>query len=543
MLDSITINQRAGRRRQLNTGMGKYSGPWTDEHRLHLLRRCLFGVNQEHKNMLREMSMDEMVDMLLIPAPDPSVPVNDYNSDDLVDPEIPFGEPWVESKNRDIAAITSARIISLKSWMVKNFMDQSVSLHEKMIFFWHNHLATQSWEVFWPHLTYNHIKILRKHAFGNFKDLVREITLDPHMLIYLNGALNRNSAPDENYARELQELFCVGKGDEAAFTESDVQEAARVLTGHSIDWEDGGSYLYRPYWHDEGDKQFSAFYGNRVIKGGSGDQGAAELDELLDMIFSNAEVSRFLVRKLYRFFVYSEIDDVTESMVIEPLAQEFIDNDYEIEPVLRRLFTSEHFFDQANMGAMIKTPLDFLVGFWKSTGVKMPEGATVSNEFEIRTSMLWTMSNQGLEVLDPPNVSGFPAYHQFPQYDKSWITTNTITNRASVTDAFVYWGFWSENLLTTVDLLDHINSFASAEDPIKLVDDLVLYHLAYPVSEDVKNRMLLILLSGQISPHYWTDAWIDYSKDPTNQMKRNTVEIRAKVLFQFLFQLAEFQLS
>ena len=527
---------------RLSSGLEPFNGSWTHPHMLHLLRRCSFGVSKTQIDHFTGLSLEECVDTLLNSAVDPSIPVNDYNSADLTDPDVPFGETWVYETKRENADLVSARIVSLKGWWINNMLQETTSIQEKMLFFWHNHVVTQSWDIFWPHLTYQHFELLRKHSLGNFRDLIKEVTLDPQMLLYLNGALNNREVPDENYARELQELFCIGKGPDANFTESDVQEAARVLTGHSIDWEAGGTYLYRSYWHDEGDKQFSSFYKNTVISGKSGDAGKNEVDELLDMIFANNEVALFIVRKLYRFLVYSHIDEATEMNVIQPLAEMFRSNDYEIKPVVRTLLLSAHFHEESNRGAQIKNPLDFLLGFWRTFGVSMPEEATARNRYEIRSSMLWTMSNMGLEVMDPPNVAGYPAYYQFPSFDKNWITTDTVTNRALTTDSFIYWGFWSENLLTTVDLLKHLSERENVSDPYGLVDELVMLHLGHPVSEAVRERMVGILLTGQQNPGYWTGAWYEYVDNPADDMKRLTVEIRVKVLMQFLLQLSEYHL-
>ncbi len=529
--------------RGLTTGIEPYSGTWSDVQRFHLLRRTMFGLKQDALTMFAGLSFEQSIQQLLKVDPAPPLPVNDYNTKDLVDPIVPFGSTWIHDHRRDNADLTSARIISLKSWMIESILEQGPTLHAKMIFFWHNHLATQAWEVFWPHLTFQHFSKLRQHAFGNFKTLVKEITLDPHMLLYLNGALNRKESPDENYSRELQELFCIGKGADAQFTEGDVQAAARILTGHSIDWEKGGEYLYRWYWHDETNKQFSSFYGDTMIKGRSGDAGKSEVDDMLDMIFDNNEVAPFVVRKLYRFFIYSDIDAETEENLILPLAQIFRDADYEIKPLLEALFKSAHFFETENRGALIKTPLDFLIGFWQTGGVKMPPQSSTIQKRQIRSSMLWTMSNLGIEMMDPPNVAGYPAYYQFPQFDKSWITTNTITQRALITDSFIYWGFWSEDLLTNIDLPGHIASFSHPEDPIQLVDDLLNLHLAHPPSESVRLRLVATLLSGQQNLAYWTSAWYDYLDSPNDQMKKAIVEVRLKVMFQFLMQVSEYHLT
>ena len=242
-------------------------------------------------------------------------------------------------------------------------LEQDRNIHEKMTLFWSSHLVVQSWAVFIATLTYNYQDKLRQNALGNFKDLVKIITLDPAMLLYLNGAANIRTQPDENYGRELQELFCIGKGKNSGYTEDDVKAAARVLTGWSLDFDTLETKFY-PFLHDDRDKQFSAFYGNTTVKGRSFNSGKDEIDDMLDMIFDTNEVALFLCRKVYTYFVYSEIDDFTEQNIIVPLAEIFRSSNYEIKPVLDSLFKSEHFFDAMNIGALIKSPIDMNVGWW-----------------------------------------------------------------------------------------------------------------------------------------------------------------------------------
>jgi hypothetical protein len=213
--------------------------------------------------------------------------------------------------------------------------------------------------------------------------------------------------------------------------------------------------------------------------------------------------------------------------------------EYEVQPVLRTLLASEHFYDMANRGAMIKSPLDFTIGFWRSGGVQMPKGSSLQQQKYLRTSLLWTMGNLGLEVMDPPNVAGYPAYHQFAQYDRDWITTNSITTRALVTDAFIYWGYWSEDLTANIDLLEYIAGLPNPEDPEKLIDDLTERQLAHPVTDAVRQRLISTLLTGQQNNSYWTNAWFDYMDNPDDEMKKATVELRLKVMYQFLMQLSE----
>jgi uncharacterized protein (DUF1800 family) len=525
--------------RMILAGLEPYGGPWTQKEAAHLARRTLFGASPEDISALVGLGKDAAVNSLLKPGTPPTPPVNNYQ-DVVVDPDIPFGQTWVNHRATDDEVI-GQRVVSLKGWWIENMIHQERTIEEKMIFFWHNHLVTESWGVFWPNATYRQIELFRSQALGNFKQLVYDVTIDLSMLIYLNGIYNSKEAPDENYARELQELFCIGKGPNAGYTEDDVKSAARVLTGWSLDW-DTYERVFNTWAHDTDEKQFSSFYQHKVIQGQTGQDGRNELDDLIDMIFDQQECAMFFCRKLYRFFVYSEIDENTEQNIIAPMAQILRDNDYEIQPVLDALFKSAHFYTDENIGACVKSPLDFLIGFWRSTRVKYP-AQDLTSKAHIHTSMLWNMSSIGLEVLDPPNVAGYPAYYQIPQFDKHWITTDTVPYRAILTDSFVWWGFWSQSVLTNVDVLAYVTSLNNAAEPELLIDEACQNLLAVPLTAKGRAPLRSILLSGQMSDHYWTDAWLNYLGDPTNEVAKNIVEVRLKLFFQRLFQMSEFHLT
>ena len=201
------------------------------------------------------------------------------------------------------------------------------------------------------------------------RQLTKDVTLDAAMLLHLNGYLNTKLAPDENYARELQELFTVGKGPDSLYTEDDVIAAARVLTGWRVNTNTFEVFL-EDSGHDTASKKFSAFYNGTTIAGSA--NAADEVYRFIDMIFATDECARFICRKLYRFFVSSNIDDSTEMNVIEPLAAILRNNNYEIKPVLETLFKSEHFFDPAFRAAYIKGPFDFIVGADAQLNVPFP---------------------------------------------------------------------------------------------------------------------------------------------------------------------------
>jgi uncharacterized protein (DUF1800 family) len=537
-----------GTRTTLNTCLVEYTGEWTNSQVAHLLKRTLFGVKKDDLNYFKNLTMNEAVDELLT-ATNFSPPINDYEfpGSGIEDPDVEVGETWVEAPYNN--AIEGYRIQSLKGWIISNILDQERSIHQKLTLFWHNLLVTQFWSVFVAKGSYKYYQMLYDNAFGNYKELIKLLTLDPAMLFFLNGNANNKEAPDENYARELQELFCIGKGPNAGFTEGDVQAAARVLTGWVIKdtgFDTSGPLDTRFYagFHDTNDKQFSAFYGNRVIEGRTGGLGTLETDELLDMIFDNEETALYICRRIYIFFVYHEIDEATETNVIIPLANIFRTGNYEILPVLQALFKSEHFFDVANYGAVIKNPADHLLGMWRTFGINRSQLLDYE-KFYLNTSLLWSMSEVGMEIGDPPSVAGWQAYYQEPSFDRFWINTDTITKRAIRQDSLIFpgWGHWvTNNLQINADLLAFIEGLDNPSDPNELIAETNMLFHGIELSQEIKDGFKNILLSGQVDDFYWTDAWNLYLADKKNSENRLIIENRLVAFFQPFLQLAEFQL-
>ncbi len=543
-----SISPKKVNRKTLSTGIVKYSGEWDKETTIHLLRRTLFGAKKSEMDYYSGLTFDQAIASVLSESESPNAPVNDYNSssEGIEDPDIAFGESWIEAPYG--FDYEGQRVGSLKFWLIKNMISQQSNITEKLVLFWHNLLVTESWGVFVGKASYQYFDVLRKHAFGNFKTLIKEITVDPAVLYYLNGASNVKESPDENYARELQELFCIGKGENSKYTESDVQAAARVLTGWGVDWQgvlDAGviTPVFRPWAHDTSDKQFSSFYGNRIIVGKTGEEGGSEVDELLDMIFENNEVALYICRRLYNFFVYNEIDQATEANVIIPLANIFRSNNYEIRPVLEALLSSEHFYDIENRGVLLKNPADHLIGVWRILGMQYDDPDDLYMVAKTHASILWSMAGMGMEIADPPSVAGWPAYYQAPQFDKSWITTDTITARALRVDSMLFWGFWvTEDLQINADLIAFISQLSTPELPKEMLEEASFLLLGTPLSLEAIERLKDILLSGQQSDYYWTAAWYSHTNDPSNEEYKLVVESRLKITFQSMLQLGEFQL-
>jgi len=526
-------------------GPARYKGKWEAVQVSHLLRRTGFGVRMEDVAYFLGRSPKKAVrELILTDYPLPAPPVNNYNDDKYTDAEIAPGSDWTVSLKYD-GMNNGRRKNSFKSWWFGSMIGQDRSIREKMVLFWHNHFVTETNTVDNALFCYKYNVLLRQHALGNFKELVKAMTTEPAMLRYLNGYANTKKAPDENYGRELQELFTVGKGQGSQYSEQDVKAAARVLTGYTLNYK---TYTasFDPKRHDEGDKQFSAYYDNHVIKGLKGVEATGEVDQLVEMIFSREEVSHFICRKLYRWFVYHDIDKTTEKNVIQPLAALFRKKDYSIRPVLEALFLSRHFFDAANYGCMIKSPVDLSVGLCREFGVVFPGAAEYADQYgfweQVRNQAAALQQNIG----DPPNVAGWQAYYQEPEYDKLWISSDTLPRRNQFTDRMVNNGFARNGKKIGIDVVAFAARFPHPEDPDQLIADLVTALFSVPLTAEelqlMKTSILLSGLVGKASDHYWTNAWQNLQQKPDDSANRNAVTNKLKALFRHLLDKPEYQL-
>lgn len=530
-----------------NGGLGAYTGAWTENEVIHLLKRTLFGATRADIAYFSKMDIQQAVDELLNPtAPLPDPPVKEYNTPanaQKPDAHIPQGTTWVLDPSTD-GTVNSLRNSSFKKWWMGVMLNQDRSIREKMTLFWHNHFATETATIGNAQYVYKHHLLLRTYALGNFKALTRAVTIDPAMLVYLNGERNTKTAPDENYGRELQELFCCGKGSGSLYTEEDVRAAAQVLTG----WKNDATNISSSFdlkRHHTGDKTFSAFYGNTVIKGkNTATAGDEELDALLDMIFATEEVARYLCRKLYRWFVYYDIDSTVEANIITPLADILRTNHYEIKPVLNVLLKSEHFFDVLAKGCQIKSPVDLVVGTCRELEVKFqPASEYITNSGLYSYLVNWANAMQQ-SIGDPPDVSGWKAYYQEPQFYEVWITSDTLPKRNQFTDTMIQNGYTFNGKKLWIDAAEFAKTLSQPGNPNQLIDDILKILFRIDLSAASKAQLKTdILLGGQSSDHYWTDAWNVYISNPGNTSNTTTIKNRLRDLLKYFMNLAEYQLA
>ena len=528
---------------KVENGLEPYEGPWDFEQVAHLLRRTTFAPGLSQFNESAALGLEGTLEKLFENHSLPGPPINYYYKDD---PFVSVGEIWITAPYSRTVNLQGYRRRTLRAWTIGQILSEGISIREKLTLFWHNHFAISN--INDPTFEYMHISLLREYAWGNFKELIKKITIDPAMLRFLNGNQNTSSAPNENYARELLELYTIGKGDLAGpgdyttFTEDDVVQIARVLTG----WRDRG-YLrkdaniepgsyYTNGRHDTGQKQLSHRFNNEVISNG----GNQEYSHLIDLIFEQKEVARFISRKLYRWFVYYVIDDYTEVQVIEPMADLLIASNFEIKPVLKTLLGSAHFFSLLNVGPMIKNPIELLVGPFKQFNIQF------SDEYPKYYNAWWQFFRllplMQMEYFKPPDVAGWKAYYQEPSYYRIWINSSTIAVRMAFLEKISSNGYTLNGFSHKIDVLAFVKQLTNPGDPNKLIQEIG--RLLYPQSLAEKQEKALkeTLIPG-LPDYVWTEQYTDYISNPNDRELRATIENRLRSLLGVMLTMPEYQLS
>lgn len=520
--------------------LAKYSGKWDKWTASHLLKRVCFGFTRDDLSQATSLGLDELVEKLLSLQPLIGEPVYIYKDDE----PLPFGEPFY-GKNPD-SKYYGRMIASHFGWWFGQILNINLSITQKMMLFWHNLFVIETFATGDAYHFSSYFELLHKNALGNCKTMAEEMTINPAMLVYLNGNTNVAGKPNENYARELFELFTIGKGPQIGegnytnYTESDILSAAKVLTGWSTQ---RGSKIpvYNTSRHDKSNKQFSSAFNNRVIM----NKEENEYKELISMIFEQKETARNFCRKIYRWFVHYIIDDEIEEKIIEPLANVLIQNNYEIKPVLETLLKSEHFFDPNFRGSMIKNPVDFITSLVKTYEVKFPDVTDSASAGLL--GQLWSYFYAYATMLDmslgnPPSVAGYPAYYQSPAFYRIWISSTTVQSRQQLSDGLIATnGITRYGYKLIIDPLAFVETFDNPENVDLLIDEASVYLFPFLLTENQKNYLRQALL-GTIPDYEWTKKWFDYKANPSDKNLRAELTTKLRNFFKTAFSLAEFQL-
>ena len=287
--------------------------------------------------------------------------------------------------------------LELRGWWVEEMLVTPSPLTERMTLFWHNHFVSGQQKVKLALLMYRQNVTLRANALGRFGDLLHAVARDPAMVIYLDNAQNRKGTPNENFAREVMELFTLGEGH---YGEQDIKEAARAFTGWSLD-RDTGQFVFRRFIHD---------YGQKTVLGQSGNLDG---DDVLDILLARTETAEFITAKLWREFVSPDPDQAE----IKRIAARFRDSRYDLKVALQALLTSDAFYAAENRGVLVKSPVDLVVGTLHQFGMKPGEPVP----FAVATATM------GQNLFSPPNVKGWPG-------GEAWINASTLLARKQFLD-------------------------------------------------------------------------------------------------------------
>ncbi|MFK7843760.1 MAG: DUF1800 family protein [Rhodothermales bacterium] len=509
----------------IKAGLEPYTQALSRREVSHLLKRTSFGADPEKINALVGRTAEDVVNELI-----------QFATDTVANP-LPSKPSWADEPMPDRRVATSEEVRTYNEnnrFWLDELTEELLSrfrtggLRERMTLFWHDHFVTELEVYELAVYAYRYLNIIRTNSVGNFREFVRAMGLTPAMLIYLNGDANEKSSPNENYARELLELFTMSPVDRygnANYTQTDVEEAARALTGWFVNKEAITTELFTKEF-DEGEKTFLAR------------TGTFDYNDVTDVIFDERsfQVADFICTKLYRAFVFDQPD----LEVVQGLADIFRENDFEIEPVLSTLFKSAHFYDTQIIGAKIKSPADIIVGTLLETGFR-PSSDSLG---------LLTVYSKDMEqiLLDPPDVSGW-------QGNRAWLSTNTLPTRWSFADYLLFTGQNNQ----AIDLIGMASQLPDAEGPLsafKLPLSIAKHFISVPL-EDLDISELDDTFSGDLNafplpqevldgPAYAINIaklflgdvpWYEWSleENGANGVLLNYV--------QFLMQLPEFQLT
>jgi uncharacterized protein (DUF1800 family) len=526
----------------------------------HLLRRATFRYSKQDIDDFAGKTVQAAVNQLFSASTDP-IP-------EPQDPEdaVPF---WINhiSPSVNVSGDYRKRSYVKGAWLYNAL--STLSIRHKMVQFLYNQFTVNADNVSSTWF-YDYLGILDFYAWGSVKELALKVTYSNAMLRYLDNRYNHKNGLNENYARELLELFTIGKGPQigpgnyTTYTETDVVEAAKVLTGlvlentrTSIDSVTGiplGEVSLNR--HDTNNKTFSSAFQNRVITGATTAQGVeTEIVSFLDMIFDQTATAKNICRKLYRFFVHDTITTEVETDIIAPMAAALIQSNYVLEPVVKLLLKSAHFYDMddANatdelIGGVIKSPLQLLTEVISLFQVDLPDPVSDALDFYKVFNHNFLVRryfpSAGMPLFAPSTVAGYPAYYQKPLYSKYWFDSSTIIARYKLLDSLLSGRNetgGNRNIIglqfEVVDFFANSPIFTDRSNPATVVADAV--HYLFPESVDSSRLSYFTndIFLGGLMPYNWSNEWAIYQ----NTNDDSVIKPRLEVLFTFLLNSPEFQ--
>lgn len=361
-----------------------------------LLERTGFTPSPRETAAYVGLTREQAVDRLLASARSTATtPLPAWFEEPIPAPQVQ--RKWTPEDRRAQQTVRGEWYQDARGWWVREMLVTPSPLTERMTMFWHNHFVSGQDKVPWPQTMLAQNVLLRRDALGNFGTMLHDVAKDPAMLQYLDGASNRKGHPNENFAREVMELFTLGEGH---YTQHDVAEAARAFTGWGLD--DSLHYVWRPAAHDNSPK---TVFGKMANLDG---------DQMLDLLLARPETANFVTAKLWREF----ISDTPDPAQVASMADAFRASHYGIRTVLRVMFLSQAFWDQQGEGTLARSPVDFVIGTLRSFEVGYGSTQHLSD----------TLRGLGQDVYEPPNVKGWPG-------GQTWINSTTLLARERFVEA------------------------------------------------------------------------------------------------------------
>lgn len=471
--------------------------PWDKRRVKHLYRRLAYGANYNQIQAALAMNPSDLVDQFIDNA--------------LAQPLSPSPNwyDWTRWPIDDYTDFGDEAYTHRKEWVGQLFQEcLDNGFREKLTLFWHNHFVTQfpAYECS-AHL-YKYHKLLQEYSLGNFRHFAHYMGITPAMLLFLNGNENEDGSPNENYARELLELFTLGHDN--GYTEDDIVEMARALTGWRTEkWKCEPAYFDAAYFDNS----------NKTIFGQTGnwrnDADPEHPDNVVNLIFDQRtdNIAEYICTKLYKFYISHEID----ADIVAEMATTFKNNDFEIAPVLRQLFKSEHFFDDANIGNLFKAPVDYMI--------MMYHEMHLDYDTERLEGFHWATAGIGQDIFKPVNVAGW-------QGQRDWINENTLTKRWQYNEWYIRWPSDSEKTMW-VNLAKNLTN--DSNDVNLVVNSLVDYVLPNGLFTPEEYGIAISVFKGPIPENYYNDgSWNLNWQEVANQVE---------ALFYYLASLPEYQLT
>lgn len=470
------------------------TNPWDRQKVQHLYNRLGFGATDVEIAAALSQNPDTLIDNLIdnaVASPSPTPPI--YANWTSVD--YPIDDTFFDVVYDHLYGLIDEWIIGMLNNPVRY----------KMVLFWHNHFVTQFEEYFCSNWMWQYYDLLHQYAFGNFKDFVYDMGKNPAMLDFLDNNENIADFPNENYARELLELFTLGEGNN--YTQADIFDTARALTG----WK---AYDCDNVYFDVND-----FDNNpKTIFGQTGNWG---YDDVHNILFAQREneMAHYIAEKLYRYFVYPEAN----ATIINAVANDLIANNFNIASALKLLIKSEHFFDDKWIGGKIKSPLELYVQTYRLT--KFQYGVNITDN-EIN-GISYRSADTGQQLFSPINVAGWPG-------QRSWITEHLMVKRWSHVSNSIMWPLYNDalpNAAHLVQLAKDLSNYSS--DPAVITQAFIDHYLSVSLSAEATATATDVFKAGVPLNYYDSGVWgLDYP---------NT-HFQVANLITHLAQLPEYQL-